>query len=107
MQQPLIRCVYVIAANGERGVVVGFAVPRRTGSAVRRNRVRRLMREAFRLEEGRLLEELRGSGCSATLIFVFRPPQEADTTARLSFVRVHDEISALVGSVLSSMRAPS
>lgn len=33
---------------------LGTAVTRKTGSAVRRNRVRRLIRETFRLEQGRV-----------------------------------------------------
>lgn len=44
----------VMARNGLAWSRIGCAVPRRYGNAVRRNRLRRLIREAFRLEKAGL-----------------------------------------------------
>lgn len=47
--------VYVLPQRG-RGRRVGFAAGKRLGSAVVRNRVKRLLREAYRLEQHRLAD---------------------------------------------------
>lgn len=46
------------AANGGRPTRLGMAVSRKVGGAVRRNRIRRLMRESFRLNQHRFPEGL-------------------------------------------------
>jgi len=45
---------------------------------VQRNRVKRLMREAFAGEQGILAERLQRSGLSASLLFMFRPASTVD-----------------------------
>ena len=51
---PGTQCIVRRTPNGHGGARLGLAAPRRYGNAVRRNRFRRLVREAFRLERARL-----------------------------------------------------
>ena len=100
----LFRCLYKFECAPPGTVRVGFLVPRNSGSAVRRNRLRRLMREAFRREQDGFLEALHEAGRSVALAFVFRGssaegPFHLDT--------VHRDIQQLCRSVLASaVRVP-
>lgn len=52
---------------------VAFAIPKRhMRKATDRNRVRRLMREAYRLEKERWYEPLRASGVQCGWLFIYR-----------------------------------
>jgi ribonuclease P protein component len=60
--------------NGLEFCRLGLSVGRRVGGAVARNRAKRLVREAFRLEQGALPS---GRGRGLDLIVVVRPPASA------------------------------
>ena len=49
-----LRCYYLLSEESETPLRVGFAVSSRVFNAVRRNRIKRMLREAFRLVYGDL-----------------------------------------------------
>lgn len=64
---------------------VAFAIPKRNVKrAVVRNRIRRLMREAYRTEKERLQAPLRAAGKQCAWLFVYqgRTPVDLDETRR-------------------------
>jgi ribonuclease P protein component len=67
---------YLLRVNSERkkAVVVqaGFAVSRSVKSAVKRNRVRRLMREAYRLNKGEVMKLVVGQGRCFKIVFLWK-----------------------------------
>ena len=67
---------------------VGFAVPKRhLRKAVQRNRTRRLMREAYRLNKERWYEQLRAGGTQCAWLFIFQGnavPTWADTHEKIT-----------------------
>lgn len=73
----LLQCVFLLEESDHPTLRAGFAVPHRVYNAVRRNRFRRLMREAYRLESPALRSAVQLSRVSADLVFLFRPRKEA------------------------------
>jgi ribonuclease P protein component len=68
----LVRCTARIEGSSGVDLRAGFAVSSRAYGAVQRNRLRRLMREAFVQEESLLLEALAAKGRSLDVVFTFR-----------------------------------
>lgn len=68
----LYRLVDSAALPGGVTVQTGFVVGRQVGTAVTRNRIRRLMREAYRHHGGPLLDVTGTRGLAVTALFVFR-----------------------------------
>ncbi|MCS7081901.1 MAG: ribonuclease P protein component [Bacteroidetes bacterium] len=67
-----IRVVAACVARQEAPVQVAFAVTRRVGTAVLRNRIRRRMRECYRLHKAPLLEAFQKRPHTLALVFIFR-----------------------------------
>ena len=58
-------------AGGQAPARVGFSVSKRLGSAVERNRVKRCLREAYRLNKPGFYHELASKNCRIALMFVY------------------------------------
>ena len=72
-----VKAVYVVKPGPSRpGVKIAAAVSKKSGIAVWRNRVKRLIREAYRLNKGALAEEC--SGKEILLMIVFSPGALSD-----------------------------
>jgi ribonuclease P protein component len=67
---------YLLRVNSERKKAVpvqaGFAVSRSVKSAVKRNRVRRLMREAYRLNKGKVMNLVLGQERCFKIVFLYK-----------------------------------
>lgn len=73
-----IRCAYLLEPDAKVGVQVGFKVFARTMNAVRRNRVRRLMREAFEQERIVVDDAVNEAGVAARIILFYKGDDELD-----------------------------
>jgi ribonuclease P protein component len=90
----LFRC-YIWSEESTAGTLVAaFGVPSRGTIAVRRNRVRRLMREAFARESKPLAKLCEASQKAVSLLFVYRPSKSVDVR-RLTLSAVRPEIAHL------------
>ena len=95
----LLHCMYRVE-RAERVVLrVGFAVSSKHYHAVRRNRLRRLMREAFRAEQEILYGALERARSSADVVFLFRPKTPL-TVERLSVFPVRDDMAAICRRIM-------
>jgi ribonuclease P protein component len=76
---------YLLRVNSDRkkavSVQAGFAVSRNVKSAVKRNRVRRLMREAYRLNKGKVMEVALEQGRCLKIVFLYRKKEIENITA--------------------------
>lgn len=75
----LVGCIYSVSPATHGAVVAGFVVSSKHLNAVRRNRVRRLLREAFRRSSPELGRATEGTGRSVELLLVYRPRQRTET----------------------------
>jgi ribonuclease P protein component len=91
-----MRCVVVLEPASNPEMNVGYAVSSRAYTAVRRNRLRRLMREGFVLQRESLMDALKLRGMSASIVFVFKRQPES-SIRRLKAGPVGEEIARLCG----------
>jgi ribonuclease P protein component len=97
-----VRCLFLLESASKGELLTGFAVPRRTCNAVRRNRLRRLMREAFRLEREALKLALHTSQCSGRVLFVFKGKKDV-AVERVRFSPVRADIAKLCRVIISTL----
>jgi ribonuclease P protein component len=83
----LLRCTYVIGEEGGSRIQVAFKVPSQHLNAVRRNRIRRLMREALMNERPPLDTSLLNSSKRVGMMMFFKVAKGGMTEARLTEVK--------------------
>jgi len=96
----LVRASYCAVERPGTRLRVGIAVARRVAGAVTRNRIRRLIREAVRLEESAARMELEQSGVSIDLVLGFVPLKDVDLR-RMSLLDVLPDIRNILATIVT------
>jgi ribonuclease P protein component len=102
-QGALLQCHFTTHRETTPSVQVGFAVPRKSiALAVDRNRLKRLMREAFRKNKAPLYEAASKKNLQFELIIMFR---RADTVhvRQISYATIEIEWNTLMSKIISSL----
>ena len=98
-----VRLLYRVASQEEVGVAapvqIGFAVGRRVGGAVKRNRVKRLLRETYRTHQRVLMDLFMDRSHTLTVMVLFRSdPTEAEQCIRSDLPRAMRRLAERLGS---------
>lgn len=64
-----LKALYIYSKGENSGVRVLFAVPKKSGNAVFRNRIKRILRESYRLAKSKLIEFSSINKLNINLIF--------------------------------------
>jgi RNase P protein component len=75
----MVGCIYSVGSEAHGALHAGFVVSSKHLNAVRRNRVRRILREAFRRSSADLGRTAQDAGRSVELLLIYRPRQRTET----------------------------
>ena len=79
-------------------VIVGFAVKKSLKRAVDRNRVRRLMREAYRVNKAPLHSYVHEHGRQIQILFLYSIPRSTTITLP-SFAEIQEDVQGLLTAI--------
>lgn len=82
----LIKSIYTINPNENFvGVKIGVAVSKKAGKAVWRNRVKRLIKESYRLNKGSIIDKANKS--KVGIIIIFSPNRLSESRNKKVFLK--------------------
>ena len=93
--------VHVKSQPGESGrnVLVGFFARRSVKRAVDRNRVKRLMRESYRLNKHQILSSAEKLSGRVEIVFMFPPTQATPACPIPTFAQVESDVKQILTTV--------
>jgi ribonuclease P protein component len=107
IQSSALQC-YFKKQKRERSVSpirAGFAVPRRdVHLAVERNRLKRLMREAFRTNKAQLYEAVDGKDIQLALVFIFRKAGLANVR-QIRYADIENDLNDVMLKIIFKLRS--
>lgn len=77
---------------------VGFTTQRGTLTAAERNRMKRLMRESYRLNKSILLSRLKTVPMKTELVFIFSPKSEVSVDS-ISFACIEEDLKSILSTI--------
>ncbi|MBX2990770.1 MAG: ribonuclease P protein component [Bacteroidetes bacterium] len=98
----LFRCSYLLLHQCDEPFQVAFRVPSRNLNAVRRNRLKRLMREAFLAERGNLDSSLAKSNTRLGMTISYKG-SKGISVERVSLSQVRSDIGKFVHFITSRL----
>jgi ribonuclease P protein component len=98
----LLHCKYVIHKEAESPLQVAFKVPARHFNAVRRNRLKRLMREGFSKERAVLDVALANRNARVAMFFTFND-SDGIFVERLKLQDVQPDVRELCRAIASKL----
>lgn len=97
-----IKAIYLVKENNKDGIAIAAVVSRKQGKAVWRNRVRRLIKEAYRLNKLELTKHCFNSGKKISLIFSAYSLSEKKNK-KIGLREIIPGVSELMGKIKSAI----
>ncbi|MDL1894587.1 ribonuclease P protein component, partial [Sphingobacteriales bacterium CHB3] len=98
----ILRCSYLLLQQCDEAFQVAFRVPSRKLNAVRRNRLKRLMREAFSAERGELDDSLARSDIRIGIMISYKGSKHVPAE-RVSLSQVRSDIGEFLRIISSRL----
>lgn len=101
----VIQCILILhepaQGQGRAKVKVGFSVRRSVRNAVDRNRIKRLMKESYRLNQNILHDAIQRFSPSLELIFLYTPSLQKPFSLP-SYTEVEGDVKLLLDKIIES-----
>ena len=94
---------YVTEALQSNFIEIGFAISKKIKGSVKRNRIKRLLREYYRLNKEQLYLVLSKKSCSVRCVVIFSLTNQTDKAIRLGFNDVKNDFDRVLKILLSNL----
>ncbi|MEK7671098.1 MAG: ribonuclease P protein component [Bacteroidota bacterium] len=98
----LLRCTYLVYDEGAASLQVAFKVPSRNLNAVRRNRLRRLMREAMTKERSLLDTPLAKSSVRVGMMMFYKGAKDV-VVERITLAQIRKDVGMFCRAIASML----